>query len=247
MPVPSSSMTWWMTLSAVGVFALVGFLISWTLTDVFHVPRAVYLAALMIVTAALTYGYLAWSGTDAWAFLTTNWAWGLLGAIVSGGFALVAITAAVKRRGIPRPADRDMVRLSGMLVWEGLLYGAAEGVLLSVLPVLAAWQSFDLLGWTETTAGAVGSGVLAIAASALVIWIHHLGYREYRGTREILLPIVGCGVLSLAYLLTCSPIAPVGGHFLLHAGALVRGVAMPPYSKGLGTVAEEQPKLRVAA
>jgi hypothetical protein len=35
----------------------------------------------------------------------------------------------------------------------------------------------------------VGSGVLAIRASAAVIWIHHR-YREFRGTREILLPIL---------------------------------------------------------
>ena len=109
--------------------------------------------------------------------------------------------------------------MSRLFVWEGLLYGAAEGMLLSVLPVLSAWQSFYLLGWTDTTAGAIGSGMLALVASVLVvIVVHHLGYREFRGRREIVMPILGCGVLSVAYLLTRSPIAPVGGHFLLHAG-----------------------------
>ena len=64
-----------------------------------------------------------------------------------------------------------------------------------------------------------------MGASAAVIWVHHLGYREFRGNRGIVLPIVACGLLSLAYLLTRSPIAPAGGHFLLHAGMQVRGVA----------------------
>ena len=123
--------------------------------------------------------------------------------------------------------------MSGLLVWEGLFYGAAEGLLLSALPVLVAWQTFHLLGWTDTTAGSIGSGVLAIGASVVVIWVHHLGYREFRGNPQIVLPILVCGVLSIAYLLTASPIAPVGGHFLLHAGLEVRGVAMPPYSKPL--------------
>ncbi len=77
---------------------------------------------------------------------------------------------------------------------------------------------------------AIGSGALAIAASVVVIWIHHIGYLEFRHTRRFVIPIVGCGVLSLACMLTFSRIAPVAGHFLLHAGMETRGVPMPPYS-----------------
>ncbi len=231
MPVPDPSLSAWMTFSALGIITLVAFLVSWVLTDVAHVPRAAYLAALMVVTALLTYGYLAWSGTDAVAFLTQYWGWGLVGAVVSGGLAVRAIAMAANRRGMPHPAHRGFVRRSEEVAWEGLLYGAAEGVLLSVLPVLAAWQSFYLLGWTDTTVGAVGSGALAVAASLVVIWIHHLGYREFRGTPLIVMPVIVCGFLSIAYMLTFSPIAPVGGHFLMHVAIETRGVPMPPYSK----------------
>ena len=145
MPLPDASMSWWMTMSAVGVVALVAFLVSWLLTDLLHSPRAVYLAALMVVSGSLTYGYLAWSGTDAAAFITNNWGWGLVGALVSGGLTARAIKAGANRRGLGVPAGRRGTRLAGALVWEGLLYGAAEGLLLSALPVLAAWQSFHLL------------------------------------------------------------------------------------------------------
>jgi hypothetical protein len=230
MPVADPSLSAWMTLSALGIITLVAFLVSWVLTDLVHLPRAAYLAALMIVTAALMYGYLAWSGTDAVAFLTQHWGWGLVGAVVSGGLGARGIAMAANRRGVPHPAHRGFARMSEDIAWEGLLYGAAEGVLLSVLPVLAAWQSLNLLGWTDTTAGAIGSGALAVAASLVVIWVHHLGYREFRGTRQIVMPIIGCGVLSLAYMLTFSPIAPVGGHVLGHVGMETRGVPMPPYS-----------------
>lgn len=247
MPVPDSSISWWMTLSALGVIALVSFLVTWGLTDLIRLPRAAYLAALMIVTGALTWGYLVWSGTDAWAFISHNWAWGLLGAVLSGGIGAAAITRAANRGGLPKPAGRSMMGMSGAILWEGLLYGAAEGLLLSVLPVLAAWQTFQLLGWTGTIPGAIGSGVLALVASAVVIYVHHLGYQEYRRTREIMLPILACGMLSLAYLLTQSPIAPVGGHFILHTGALVRGLRMPPYSKRLDQLTEEEPVLLKAA
>jgi hypothetical protein len=69
-------MSSWTTLSAVGVIALVSFPVSWLLTDVVRLPRAVYVAVLMVVTGSLTYGYLAWSGTDAAAFITNNWVGG---------------------------------------------------------------------------------------------------------------------------------------------------------------------------
>jgi hypothetical protein len=62
-----------MTLPALGVIAVIALLIPWVLTDVLHVPRAVYLAGLMVATAGLTYGYLAWSGTDPVAFFTGRW------------------------------------------------------------------------------------------------------------------------------------------------------------------------------
>jgi hypothetical protein len=68
MPFPDASMSSWTTLSAVGVIALASFPVSWLLTDVVRLPRAVYLAVLMVVTGSLTDGYLAWSGTDAAAF-----------------------------------------------------------------------------------------------------------------------------------------------------------------------------------
>jgi hypothetical protein len=61
-------MSSWTTLSAVGVVALVSFLVSWLLPDVVRLPRAVYLAVLMVVSGSLTDGYLAWSSTDAAAF-----------------------------------------------------------------------------------------------------------------------------------------------------------------------------------
>lgn len=246
MPLPDASMAWWMTLSAIGVLAVAAFLVSWVLTDVLRLPRAAYLAALMVVSGAATYAYLAWSGTDATAFFTRNWQWGLLGALVSGALTARGIVIAANRGGLPLPAGRRGASLAGLLVWEGLLYGAAEGLLLSALPVLAAWQSFHLLGWTATTAGAVGAGALTIGASAVVIWVHHLGYREFRGSPEIRLPIVGCALLSLAYLLTRSPLAPVGGHFLLHAGAEVRGVPLPPYSKEPAARAPKPPLRAVA-
>jgi hypothetical protein len=39
--------------------------------------------------------------------------------------------------------------------------------------------------------------------------------------------MVGCGLLSLAYLVTVSPLAAVGGHIVLHTALTLRGTEMP--------------------
>ena len=44
--------------------------------------------------------------------------------------------------------------------------------------------------------------------------------------------MVGCGLLSLGYLLTASPLAAVGGHIVLHSALTLRGTEMPPYATG---------------
>ena len=44
MPLPESSVSWWMVFSAIGVIAAIAFLVPWFLTDVLRVPRAAYLS-----------------------------------------------------------------------------------------------------------------------------------------------------------------------------------------------------------
>ena len=137
----------------------------------------------------------------------------------------------VSRRqpGGPRPQGR---RLAATLAWEAGVYGTAEGLLLSVLPVLVTWQGFAAHGWTSGTGKPLVAGTAAMAASLAVIVIHHLGYRGFHNPAVLATVMVGCGPLSLAYLLTASPLAAVGGHILLHAAANLRGTKLPPYATG---------------
>jgi hypothetical protein len=208
------------TLAWLGLIAVAGFLVSWVLTDVFHVGRALYVGVLAVVATGLTTGYLTWSDQGA-SFWTHHWAWGLLGALVTGAI----LARGVSR--IPMAAHGPHHVVAGEGAWEGFVYGAAEGLLLSVLPVLVVWQLFAS---SNSTAGwrAVAAGSLALAASALVIVVHHLGYREFRN-RRIVQPLIACLVLSLGYLLTGSPIAAIGGHIVLHLAMLRRGLELPPH------------------
>jgi hypothetical protein len=113
----------------------------------------------------------------------------------------------------------------------------AEGLSLSVLPVLITWQALSSLHWTESWYGIILSGLIALVASVVVIVVHHLGYREFRG-RKLVFAVGGCTPLSLAYVLTMNPLAASLGHSILHMGAVLRGIELPPHQEKSGQAME---------
>jgi hypothetical protein len=226
MPTAATSISRFGTLGWLLVISTAGFLVTWVLTTRLGMRRTPYIAALALLTGGLTFGYLSWSDTNLGSFASNHWGWGLLGAAVTG-----AILAVLSRRqpGGPRPHGW---RLAATLGWEAVVYGTAEGLLLSVLPVLVTWQAFAAHGWTSGTGKPLVAGTAAMLASLAVIVIHHLGYRGFHNRAVLATVMVGCGPLSLAYLLTASPLAAVGGHIILHAAANLRGTKLPPYATG---------------
>jgi hypothetical protein len=228
MPSTDATFPWQEAMAALAVVAVAAFLVTWVVTDVARVRRTPYIGILFSVTAALAIGYFIWSGTDASDLLTSRWLWG----IGTGMIVAAIFTPGVRRLpGGPRPSrDRRVPRL----LWEGVVYGIAEAVLLSTLPVLAAWHAATDLGWTDGVLGLVASGALAIGASLVVILVHHLGYREFRRSRPMLgMALVACGVQALAFLLTGSVLAPVVAHIILHVQLVLGGHELPPASQAV--------------
>jgi hypothetical protein len=225
MPVSDASFAWPQALAAFAVVALVAFLITWIVTDLLHVRRTPYVGILAVVVAALAAGYLAWSGTSARDLVVDGWPWGILAGLVVG-FGLrplvrrLPATEAVARR--PSPAR---------YAWEGLVYGSAEGLLLSTLPVLAVWQTMADAGWSRGTGRVAATGALAVAGALVVILVHHLGYAEFRvpsARRELAGALFACGLQAAAFAITGNVLAPVVAHVILHAQLLGGHVQMPP-------------------
>ena len=226
MPTTDASIAWLGALGWLAAIVATSFLIAWVLTTLLGVRRTAYIATLALLIGGLTWGYLAWSDTSLSGFATNRWGWGLVGAAVAG--ALLARLSRHQPRG-PRPRRW---RLAATLAWEGVVYGTTEGLLLSVLPVLVTWQAFAAHGWTSGTCRVLVAGTAAMLASLAVIVIHHLGYRGFHNRAALAPVMVGCGLLSLAYLLTASPLAAVVGHILLHTALTLRGTELPPYATG---------------
>jgi hypothetical protein len=244
MSTAAASISWLGALGWLAAIAVVGFLAAWVLTTRLGVRRTPYIAALTLLTGALTFGYLAWSDTSLESFATNQWGWGLVGAAVTG--AILAVLSRHQPSGL-RPHGS---RLAATLGWEAVVYGTAEGLLLSVLPVLVTWQAFTAYGWPSGIGRSLVAGTAAMAASLVVIVIHHLGYRGFHDPAALAPVMIGCGLLSLAYLLTASPLAAVGGHILLHTALNLRGTEMPPYATGgahIVPLGRQRPAAKTAA
>jgi hypothetical protein len=223
MIVPTSAAPWWASLIWLLALAAVAFAVAWLSGSRAHIRRGPYVALLFTVTAAFAAGYVAWLDVDAMDVLTARWGWGIL-----AGVLIAALLIGPARR---QPVDHPVVgrARARAIGWEGVVYGAAEGALLSTLPPFIAWQMVHAAGWGGA-GGAVGRWTLPVLAGAAVIVIHHLGYWSCRN--RILIPItLALSVLSVGFLVTGSWLVPVVAHIGLHTVLIVHGSEMPPHER----------------
>jgi hypothetical protein len=241
MPIPTSPPSWWGSLLWLLGVAAASFAVAWLSGTRLRIRKPAYIPLLLLTTVGLAVGYVRWAGLDLTDVLTARWGWGLAGAAVAG----LLLVLPASRQPVDRPIHGR--RLAGALVWEGVVYGTAEGVLLSALPAFMTWQLVHSLGWTGA-AGAVARWTLPVLAGAAVVVIHHLGYWSCRN--RILVPItLGLSVLSIAFLVTGSWLAPAVAHIFLHGVLDVRGSEMPPHDRPaeVPATATAQPTLHIAA
>lgn len=220
MPVPTLAAPWAGSLLWLAGLSAAAFAVSWLLANRLHLGRFLYIGVLSVVTGAISVAYLAWLGVGIGDILTTHWGWGLLAAPIAAAFGTFGMTR------LPATNRRTGRQLTVALIWEGIVYGITEGILLSALPAFMTWQAIHSLGWSGF-GGALARWTVPVLASILVIVVHHLGYAEYRNRQ--LIPIsIGCGMLTVGYLVTASVIAPTLGHVLMHTAAILHGSELPP-------------------
>ncbi|HLV01160.1 MAG TPA: hypothetical protein VKZ59_07835 [Acidobacteriota bacterium] len=204
----------------------VGFTVSAFFAGVLRLPRNLFLLPYSLVAIGFLQAYLHFSGVDLSAHYRKNPIIGILAATLAG---ILVVMNVVSQPASPAPDGLD---LFFALLWAGIVYGLLDALLLSVIPVIAMWLAFTHKGLTRTQSGRLIAAVLALAASLAVTAAYHLGYPEFRGP-QVIGPVIGNGILTIAYLLTRSPLAPTLGHIAMHVAAVLHGMEttlqLPPH------------------
>jgi xanthine/uracil permease len=150
----------------------------------------------------------------------------VLGAVFA---AISAFIAARAEAGTTHPGGLEFI---AALIWRGIVYGAADGLLLSAFPILLVFAALRDSRLRHRTGGVIAVGVVAIVASLAMTAVYHAGYSDFRSD-TLRKPMTGDLVWSVPTLATLNPIGAPIAHVGLHVGAVVHSydtdLFLPPH------------------
>ena len=137
---------------------------------------------------------------------------------------------ALRETSGPRP---DALELTGALLWRGVVYGFADGILLSAFPILVVFAAFTGTKLRRRALGTVAIGLAALVASTSMTAVYHAGYSDFR-SEKLRKPVAGDVLWSVPTLVTLNPIGAPIAHAGLHVTAVVHDydtdLFLPPHS-----------------
>ena len=208
--------------------AAMSFAVPFLLADQLGIQRDVYYGLYIAAVAGL---FVAWAhdtGQPLREMCARHWrlavALGLLFAAVSAFIAIGAEDSTSHPEGIT---------FAAAIVWRGVLYGAADGVLLSAFPILVVFAALGDTRLRRRAGGIVAVGALALVASLAITATYHLGYSDFRSSK-LRRPLTGTVVWGAPTLATLNPIGAPIAHAGLHVAAVTHSydtdLFLPPHS-----------------
>jgi hypothetical protein len=216
----------WLNLGWVLAAGLLGFTTSAMFSGWLHLARRLFLIPYLALSGAFLYSFMRWSQIDLAVLLTKNWYWGVLAGAIVGALLVRNV------RSQAASARSTGMGLIFDVLWVGLGYGAVDALFLNVMPIVAVWNGFSAVGWTDAWPGRIVAGFLALLASLLVTLLYHLGYSEFRN-RKVTLVLLGNALITLAFLVSGNPLGAVVSHVAMHVAAVFQGpetmIQLPPH------------------
>jgi hypothetical protein len=203
----------------------VGFLVPFVFADLLDVQRDAYYAIYGIATISLLAAWVRAGAQSPRSFLLHRWRWGAALGLVAA--TVLAFTVTLAEDANSRP---DAFRLTGAILWRGVFYGAVDGLLLSVFPILVVYAALE--PHRRPVLGKVAVGLAALVASLAFTAVYHLGYSDFRG-EKLRKPVTADAIWSAPTLLTASPLGAPIAHVGLHTAAVVHSydtdLFLPPH------------------
>jgi hypothetical protein len=215
----------WRHLAWLGAGLVLAFLVPFVFADTLEFQRDVYYGIYALFVGALFVAWARDTGQSLRAMVSRRWRLTLvLGAIFAIAGAFIVIGASESS------AHPDGLEFAGALFWRGLVYGAADGLLLSAFPIVLVFAA--LAHWRRRRGGTVLVGALAMVASLAMTATYHLGYSDFRSDK-LRKPMTGDLVWSVPTLATLNPIGAPIAHVGVHVAAVTHDyrtdLFLPPH------------------
>ena len=209
-----------------GGFAF-AFLVPFVLADRLDLPRDLYYAIYVVGVVAFFVLWVRRTDQSLGEMIRRRWVLALvLGLAVAGLLTLVVL------RTEDATARPDGFELAGAVIWRGVVYGLADGLLLSAFPILVVFAMFAGTRLRERALGTVAVGLAALVASVAMTAVYHVGYSDFR-SEKVRKPIAGDVVWSIPTLVTLNPIGAPIAHAGMHTTAVLHSYEtdtfLPPH------------------
>jgi hypothetical protein len=207
---------------------LLGFTIPFVFADTLELDRDLYYGVYAAAVVAYVALWARATGRPVRRFVSRRLPLAVVLGLAAG--AILALMVWRTESSTPRP---DGIELAAAIVWRGLVYGAADGLLLSAFPILAVFAALAGTGLRRSKAGTVLVALIALAATLAMTAVYHAGYSEFRG-EKISKPLTGDVVWSAPTLLTLNPVGAPIAHAGMHTAAVVHSYEtdtfLPPHA-----------------
>jgi hypothetical protein len=206
---------------------VVAFLVPFVVADALGLQRDLYYAVYVAAVMGLFVGWARDTRQPLGAMVARHWQWALgLGLLFAGVSVFIALGA---EGSTPHPGG---LTFASAIFWRGLIYGAADGLLLSAFPILLVFAALRDSRLRRRTGGLVAVGAVAMVASLAMTAVYHLGYSDFRSSK-VRKPVTGDLVWSVPTLATLNPIGAPIAHMGLHVSAVVHNynttLFLPPH------------------
>jgi hypothetical protein len=206
---------------------VMGFAVPFVFADVLEIQRDAYYALYATAVGVFVVSWARATGQDLRRMARHR----LLLAVVLG-VAVAGLLAGIVIGTEPESARSGGAELVGALLWRGVVYGVADGLLLSVFPILAVFAAFADTRLRRRRSGTIVIGAVAMIASLAMTAAYHAGYEQFR-SEEMRSPLAGDLVWSAPTLVTLNPVGAPIAHVGLHSAAVLHSyeteLFLPPH------------------
>jgi len=205
---------------------LVGFGASFVFGDLITLPLDLYYLIYFGIVVAFFTIYIKKTQLNLKEWFSRRWVWGILLGLVFGALMVQNV--------LSRPVTEKFTGpyLAWLIFWRGLIYGAIDGLLLSVFPWMVTWRAFDVE--KKPLGKKIAFGFLAWLFILVLTTAYHLGYADFR-SKKMIEPNIGNTIISVPTLVSGNPIGSPMVHAIMHITAIIHSpkteLFLPPHRK----------------